>query len=969
MKKSYLYVCIIPLELKHNNLKKIGITTNLYGRLATYRTSSYLEPYYEVVYEIDYNFSRVIESNICKHMSERGLYAQTIGGGTEFFKADCVKEIPNCFNKMGMNCDALSHIEIKKLLHEHRSTHKSKQKNMPINFTKDELEKYHRLSYLYKNDKQKDLPIYKPTNIQMDVIYTSLNYFKTNSKGIISLPCGVGKTIISLFIAKYLQCRRILVGVYSNSTIKQWKDRCNSIFGDLKVYDHTENIPENINEHIVVINYKSSSKFVNNDKYDIKIIDECHHVTNIDSEEKTFMDILQIKSDYQLALSATLKTSDKVNDKVVSNYNIDYYGDIIYQKNITWAIENKLVCDFIIHIENPDDEYKKIEDKFINKYDKNLLFSAYVCLKYLQMNVCNHMLVYVNKNKRGNMLSQILGDLGNKNIYCANYDSSYGEETKTKILENFNNSKKGLLCTVYALGEGFDSEILDGVVICDKMTKEIRIVQSLLRPCRKNKSDENKTGKIIIPEYPEHKKSENLIRVMKKLSEGSPKFTEKVCRNHSVSSDKKNNDKHKNIENISQPNNACIIRTIEKQELSRVNVKLNIVGKSVTIDKETYFDQLQLFDDKKLNELLLDSIINTSFKSIAKVLFYETKSFVRYSNKKWYSFSGNIWHEGKLYVCNYLTHQIYKKYAKIMQFYESNEMLEKVKNAKNVLLCIEMSKTNEKIIHEAKTLFESIGNNFEQSLNSKSHLIGFNNGVFDLKEFKFRKALPEDLLTFTVGYNYDPNPTDRINNLYKFLVSIQPKLEDRENMLYSIARCLDSNNSDKLFTLLLGDDINCTNYLKKLLRTTFGNYFGNINGEFLTKRKFVTRDATTIIDHLVGKKIIISNNFDKNMELTEESIKNLVNNNSTRFNLMVICDKFTTFDVSSTTLNQAKCIRFPNVIDNNIRGIDEWGMDFMLLLLEYHKKLRYFSLTNGIIHDSSRTNNDHNLYKQHFAAY
>jgi hypothetical protein len=49
------------------------------------------------------------------------------------------------------------------------------------------------------------------------------------------------------------------------------------------------------------------------------------------------------------------------------------------------------------------------------------------------------------------------------------------------------------------LGEGWDLPILDTVVIAEKMTSQIRIVQSLLRPCRKNILLPEKTMKIILP--------------------------------------------------------------------------------------------------------------------------------------------------------------------------------------------------------------------------------------------------------------------------------------------------------------------------------------------------------------------------------------------------------------------------------------------------------------------------------------
>ena len=54
-----------------------------------------------------------------------------------------------------------------------------------------------------------------------------------------------------------------------------------------------------------------------------------------------------------------------------------------------------------------------------------------------------------------------------------------------------------ILIVVYSLGEGWDFPLLDGVVFSEKMSSDIRIVQSALRPLRKNIGKIR--GKIILP--------------------------------------------------------------------------------------------------------------------------------------------------------------------------------------------------------------------------------------------------------------------------------------------------------------------------------------------------------------------------------------------------------------------------------------------------------------------------------------
>ena len=70
---------------------------------------------------------------------------------------------------------------------------------------------------------------------------------------------------------------------------------------------------------------------------------------------------------------------------------------------------------------------------------------------------------------------------------------------QTDIIDKFHKAQFGIITCVYCLGEGWDFPKLDGVVIAENMTANIRIVQSTLRASRKNKDEPNKITKIILP--------------------------------------------------------------------------------------------------------------------------------------------------------------------------------------------------------------------------------------------------------------------------------------------------------------------------------------------------------------------------------------------------------------------------------------------------------------------------------------
>jgi len=84
-------------------------------------------------------------------------------------------------------------------------------------------------------------------------------------------------------------------------------------------------------------------------------------------------------------------------------------------------------------------------------------------------------------------------------LYYSNYHSEMKSNEQKEILDNFEKTKFGIITCVYCLNEGWNFPLLDGVVFAENMTSNIRIVQSALRGCRKNKKDTTKKTKIILP--------------------------------------------------------------------------------------------------------------------------------------------------------------------------------------------------------------------------------------------------------------------------------------------------------------------------------------------------------------------------------------------------------------------------------------------------------------------------------------
>ena len=269
------------------------------------------------------------------------------------------------------------------------------------------------------------------------------------------------------------------------------------------------------NNYIFICTQSISATNILNYTFDMKINDETHHLTskNINAEGKTFVNMLKIKSKKQLSLTATLKIlenneNQRDEDIVVSNDNVEYFGEIIDRKCLLWAINENIICDYVIQtiiINEEQLDNQLLRFHIIEENDKRLFLSAFASLKSISDGHSHHLLIYSNNKDNSLKLIQYIKMMLDDNyfdipdLYFSNYHSEMKSKDQNEIINNFENTKFGIITCVYCLGEGWDFPLLDGVVFAENMTSNIRIVQSALRASRKNKKDIDKKTKIILP--------------------------------------------------------------------------------------------------------------------------------------------------------------------------------------------------------------------------------------------------------------------------------------------------------------------------------------------------------------------------------------------------------------------------------------------------------------------------------------
>jgi phage/plasmid-associated DNA primase len=347
------------------------------------------------------------------------------------------------------------------------------------------------------------------------------------------------------------------------------------------------------------------------------------------------------------------------------------------------------------------------------------------------------------------------------------------------------------------------------------------------------------------------------------------------------------------------------------------------------------------------------SSLNGSHFHISKVIYYLNKNNYNYNigDNKWYKFQNNGWII--IYSLNDLIeNKSIEYYNKIIDYCKNNKVNsfnKIIKKVQNIINLLRSSLDKQYFIKELINMYKDENkDNIMFKLNSNPYLLGFNNGIYDFEQMIFRNGKTNDYISMSVGYDYVPKYSDQKLELDKFLEYILPNEEERNYLLTYLSLCLVGINNTKLFTLF----INGNKLLINLIFCVFGDYFSFIPSKILTKQ--LSNIMYSDIMHLLNKRIIIANNFDKNDKLDCDLIKSISGNNlitlyqnnntiifESKFKIFLTCENIPVINnIDTECTNKIRSIKFLNVLNSDLinNNVKKWKNDFILLLIEHYKK-------------------------------
>ena len=193
--------------------------------------------------------------------------------------------------------------------------------------------------------------------------------------------------------------------------------------------------------------------------------------------------------------------------------------------------------------------------------------------------------------------------------------------------------------------------------------------------------------------------------------------------------------------------------------------------------------------------------------------------------------------------------------------------------------CARLKETSFKsnIMTECSELFYDKTKTFYDKLDSNYNLLGFNNGVYDLKHDEWRKGRPEDYITISTKINYteyDPY-SQEIRDINKFLCEILTIKNVRDYVIKLMATFISGSTKSEKFHVWSGSGGNGKSKLIELLEKALGDYAGKMNISNLTQKRGNAGSANPELSRTKGRRFINMQEPDEHCKLNVGLMKEI----------------------------------------------------------------------------------------------
>jgi P4 family phage/plasmid primase-like protien len=242
----------------------------------------------------------------------------------------------------------------------------------------------------------------------------------------------------------------------------------------------------------------------------------------------------------------------------------------------------------------------------------------------------------------------------------------------------------------------------------------------------------------------------------------------------------------------------------------------------------------------------------------------------KFTGSEWYMFRNHLWHKENdgMYLRQKISTDLLEKFILLMSDYnkicsstdqnitEDDREEYKSKNKEITKICLNLKTTafKDNIVKECKELFYD--KNFANNLDTNFYLLGFNNGIYDLKTSVLRDGRPDDYVSMSTNIDkIDFNPdNEHWTDIKKFIDTVFFEEEVREYFLLFLASCLQGHNAEEKFRIWTGSGSNGKSKIMELLCHALGEYTIKFPVTMLTGKRAASNAATPEIVMAKGKR-------------------------------------------------------------------------------------------------------------------
>jgi len=302
----------------------------------------------------------------------------------------------------------------------------------------------------------------------------------TNQRGVLKAITGLGKTLLGLAIVSAFPEHKTLWLCHTKDLMYQSGKVAEKELG-IKV-GYIGDSQCDLSSSLTIATRQSFSKIAEEQGYlyDIIIIDECHHISKLDSEYATIMK--NVIAPVRIGLTATLPSSEESLLAIES-----FLGPIIDEVSIEEGQSREIVAKIKIKflkvpISHKIKEIKKYQDVYeygvVKRFEAHKLIADEVVN---QTSKNKSVLILVSRIEHGELLATEIKNAG-VNVFFANGETETIVRTKAKDALN----NKNILCVIATtiFREGINLPELDVIINAAGGKSEIGTLQAIGRGLR-----------------------------------------------------------------------------------------------------------------------------------------------------------------------------------------------------------------------------------------------------------------------------------------------------------------------------------------------------------------------------------------------------------------------------------------------------------------------------------------------------